>query len=176
MRCHSWWDGVWLSKMTPAQLLAIERRSFNQSVRMARIVKVYDGDTIHVVSRLDSNEDYYNYSVRLLGVDAPEIKPSHVSDERRRIEKLAATLIRDELIKLTGKHGMLEIEFGKEEKFGRLLGVPYLVRWQCGHWVRTHNLCKWLLEQGFVKPYDGGGKEQWSDAELLALIARLQGP
>lgn len=40
-----------------------------------KVIKVYDGDTITIASQIDpSNPIIYRFSVRLNGIDSPEIK------------------------------------------------------------------------------------------------------
>ena len=46
-------------------LLSFENKEFE-----AKIVYVYDGDTIHVVFKVFN--DYYRWNCRIMGVDTPE--------------------------------------------------------------------------------------------------------
>ena len=81
-----------------------------------RVVKVYDGDTITVASRMPGLRDspIYKFSVRLRGIDTPELR---TKDMR---EKAAAVVARDALAeRIMGRDVHLR-EVGVE-KYGRLL-------------------------------------------------------
>ena len=45
-----------------------------KSVHLAKVVKCYDGDTIHCIFKMDNK--YQKFKVRLYGYDSPEMKPS----------------------------------------------------------------------------------------------------
>ena len=56
-----------------------------------KVIKVYDGDTITVAAYLKGQKQCYRFSVRLRGIDSPEIKTHNDG------EKLAAIKSRDSL-------------------------------------------------------------------------------
>ena len=57
-----------------------------------RVIKVYDADTITIASKLPyDNSPLYRLSVRLHGIDTPEIKGNDVTDD----EKIASKNARD---------------------------------------------------------------------------------
>jgi endonuclease YncB( thermonuclease family) len=65
---------------------------FTFPIKGGRVIKVYDADTITIASKLPYDESpMYRLSVRLNGIDTPEMKGKGVSDE----EKEAARLARD---------------------------------------------------------------------------------
>jgi endonuclease YncB( thermonuclease family) len=111
-----------------------------------KVIKVYDGDTITIASRLSSDTagPIYRYSVRLNGIDAPEIKGKTMREKELAIDA------RDAL------HGVI---FGKmvhlrnigTEKYGRLLADVYLNDMHINEWLLTH---KYAVE------YDGGTKHR----------------
>lgn len=72
------------------------RRSFRGALRLARVERVYDGDTINVLTALDNREPYYEYSLRILGIDAPELTPPRRM-EHRELHVEAAKVARDRL-------------------------------------------------------------------------------
>ena len=116
------------------------------------MVKVYDGDTITVVATLDfgvyQSPQLYKFSVRLNGIDTPEIKT------RNENEKRLATIARDELrSQLDGK--IVELKNVATEKYGRLLADVY---------VGDIHVNEWMVAKGYAVKYDGGTKhrpEEW---------------
>jgi len=109
-----------------------------------KVIKVYDGDTITVASRLhnSSDETIYRFSVRLLGIDCAEMK------SKNEIEKLHAVQARDAMSSIVlGK--LVILKNVTMEKYGRLLAdVYYNNIW----------LNEWMLNNHYAVPYDGGTK------------------
>lgn len=60
----------------------IEKFSLNNMIFDAKVIKVYDGDTITVV--FNYNNKYYKWNCRLNGIDTPEIK-SNNEDEKKML-------------------------------------------------------------------------------------------
>ena len=106
-------------------------------VRYGYVIKVYDGDTITVASRMWGT--YYRFPVRLRGIDCPEMKsPDNV------IAKIAQKKVSDLI--LNKKVYLTEVSM---DKYGRLLAkVSY-------HGV---DISAFLLRQKLAVPYDGGTK------------------
>lgn len=68
---------------------------FVPPVTGGQVVKVYDGDTITIASKLPyDSSPMYRFSVRLNGIDTPEIKGKKEED------KTLAKKARDELTKM----------------------------------------------------------------------------
>jgi endonuclease YncB( thermonuclease family) len=115
------------------------------------VIKVYDGDTITIASKLPYPESpIYRFSVRLNGIDCPEIKGK---DEN---EKECAKIAKEEMTKLAFKQ-IVTLKNVQTEKYGRLLADVY---------VKDINLNKHLLEQRLAVKYDGGTKicpRNWMD-------------
>ena len=122
-------------------------------VKTGVVIKVYDGDTITVATKLHY-PDYtmYRFSVRLSGIDSPEIKAKSVN------EKKLAVLSKDALTKqIIGK--TVELKNVSMEKYGRLLADVY---------CNGIHINKWMLENGFAVPYSGKTKKrptEWDDEE-----------
>ncbi len=111
------------------------------------VVKVYDGDTITIVSRLPYPESpYFRFSVRFAGIDTPEIKG------KSEHEKIKAIQARDALTALI-LNKCIQLKNITTEKYGRLLADVYL---------DNLHLNKWLIDQGFAVPYNGGTKMNWN--------------
>jgi micrococcal nuclease len=125
---------------------------FIPPVKYAKVLKVYDGDTITVVATLDfgvyQSPQLYKFSVRLNGIDTPEIKTKNDNEKR------LATIARDELRnQLNGK--IVELKNVATEKYGRLLADVYL---------GDIHINEWMVTKGYAVRYDGGTKnrpEEW---------------
>ncbi len=115
------------------------------------VIKVYDGDTITIASKLPYPESpIYRFSVRLNGIDCPEIKGK---DEN---EKECAKIAKEEMTKLAFKE-IVTLKNVQTEKYGRILADVY---------VNDINLNNHLLEQRLAVKYDGGTKicpRNWMD-------------
>ena len=111
-------------------------------------IKVYDGDTITVATRLPFvDSPLYRFSVRLNGIDTPEIKGK---DEN---EKKIAVMARDSLSsRILNKEVILKNV--ALEKYGRLLADVY-----CDG---TH-FNQWMIDQRFAVEYSGGTKRSPPD-------------
>ena len=114
-----------------------------------KVIKVYDGDTITIASKLPFDQSpYYRFSVRLKGIDCPEIKTKNTE------EKQCAILIRD-LLKDLLMDKIVTLKEVELEKYGRILAVVYL---------DEVNLSDLLCEKHMAVKYDGGTKhcpENW---------------
>ena len=120
---------------------------FIPPVSKGKVVKVYDGDTITVASKILGSKKIYRFSVRLNGIDAPEIKG------KTQEEKNAAIISRDVLReKILGEIVLLKDV--KTEKYGRLLAIVYL---------NNINMNEWMLTNNYAIPYDGGKKTDFED-------------
>jgi endonuclease YncB( thermonuclease family) len=118
---------------------------FTFPITEGKVIKVYDADTITIASKLPYKDSpIYRLSVRLNGIDAPEMKGKDISDEEKEAAKLArdyvANLVLDKIVKLKN------IE---TEKYGRILADVY---------IDNINLNELLLNERYVVKYDGGHK------------------
>lgn len=118
------------------------------------VIKVYDGDTITIAYRLPyKGSPLYRSSVRLKGIDAPEMKGKGVGEE----EKAASIVARDYLQNLVLRK-WVRLENVEVEKYGRILADVYCYEKN----VCVNNL---MLEQRLAVAYDGGTKKKpdsWS--------------
>ena len=133
------------SKRIPKLIEYKNTTPFIVPLKKGTVVKVYDGDTITVANTLPIIDDdtIYRFSVRLNGIDTPEIKGKN--DD----EKQAAKNARDALSKLI-LHKEIELKNVSSEKYGRLLADIYL---------GDLHLNQWLIDERYAVKYDGGHKE-----------------
>lgn len=111
---------------------------------VAKVVKVYDGDTCTVVMRPFGTR-FYRFSVRMAGYDTPEIRG------RSDLEETAGKFVRDRVSELILDrivtcqcHGM--------DKYGRVLAT-----------IRRKgvDVSAWVLQNGWARAYDGGRRASW---------------
>ena len=119
---------------------------FHPHITHGKVIKVYDGDTITIAARLPNNKTIYRFSVRLRGIDSPEI---HGKTEN---EKLLALKSRDALSQLV-YHKIIVLQNVEYEKYGRLLADIYLLGQETNPTIN-----QWTLDQKYAVPYDGGTK------------------
>lgn len=118
---------------------------FTFPIKGGRVIKVYDADTITIASKLPYEESpMYRLSVRLNGIDTPEMKGKGVSDE----EKEAAKVARDFVANLV-LNKFVRLENIASEKYGRILADVY---------VGDIHLNELLLKERYAVKYDGGTK------------------
>lgn len=107
------------------------------------VVKVYDGDTITIASKLPYPESpVYRFQVRLSNVDCPEIKGK--TDEEKQIAHLAKTEMETWVL-----HKYVELRNISTEKYGRILAEVY---------IDNKNMNEHMIEKRLAVRYDGGTK------------------
>jgi micrococcal nuclease len=117
----------------------------------AKVLSVYDGDTITIGFKFRG--EYWRSSLRIYGIDTPELKPIRRgrSEESILKEKEAAEKARDYLSgRILGK--LITVKFNKSnDKYGRLLGEVFL---------GEENLAETMIGLGLGYEY-GGGKKRY---------------
>jgi micrococcal nuclease len=114
----------------------------NQTVD-AKVVSVYDGDTIKVIFPLHGV--LYKWNCRLSGVDTPELRT------RNENEKAYGYVVRDKLReKILNK--VVRVSCGDLDKYGRLLVTVFM---------EDENVNQWLITSDYAFAYDGGTKRSW---------------
>jgi micrococcal nuclease len=112
------------------------------------VIKVYDGDTITIVSHLPYEKSpLYKFSVRLNNIDCPEIRSNNPS------EICCAKIARDELTKLI-LHKVVSLKNVNVEKYGRILADVYL---------DDLYINEYMIKQHLAVYYDGGTKQSPND-------------
>jgi endonuclease YncB( thermonuclease family) len=114
-------------------------------ITYGKVIKVYDGDTITVAAYLpESNKQVYKFSIRLRGIDSPELRGSSVT------EKKHAVIARDALSKRILDQ-YVNIKNVSTEKYGRLLADVYF---------EETNMNDWMVSNNYAVKYDGGTKHR----------------
>jgi len=147
-----------LRHTTKGQKFSYKGLKFN-----AKIVDVYDGDTLTVVFRYRG--ELQQHSVRMIGYDSPEMKPPKTKPDREH-EIAAAKEARKALMTITGfdeqSTHLVSIECHAFDKYGRILVNLYTKRrnrwWS---WRECINVNQWMIDRGYGVPYDGGSKLNW---------------
>jgi len=120
---------------------------FTFPITGGRVIKVYDADTITIASKLPYDDSpMYRLSVRLNGIDTPEIKGKGVSDE----EKEAAKVARDFVSNLVFNK-FVRLENIQSEKYGRILADVF---------VGDIHINEFLIKERYAVKYDGGTKKK----------------
>ena len=133
-----------LSKITYSNTIP-----FVPPITRGKVIKVYDGDTITIASKLSNvNDIIYRFPVRLNGIDTPEIKGKTATEKElaKKARDALSNIIMDKMVVLKNV---------STEKYGRLLADVYI-----------DELClnEWMLENKYAVKYDGGTKnipDEW---------------
>lgn len=120
---------------------------FIPKITHGKVVKVYDGDTITIATKI--GDDICRFSVRLNGIDTPEIKTKNENEKIRakRAKDALAAMILDKIVK---------IEVHSYDKYGRILADVL--------GLDGTNMSEYMLAAGHATKYDGGTKivpEYW---------------
>ena len=119
--------------------------SFKGDAKKAKVVDVYDGDTIKVVFSVQ--DKLYKFNCRIQHVDTPEIRT------KNKLEKQFGLKVRDILRdKILGK--IVNIVCDDFDKYGRLLIDIKL---------EDTLLSQWLISNDYAFEYDGGTKKSWEN-------------
>lgn len=116
---------------------------FVAPIKYCKCVKVYDGDTIHIVAPV-FNGVISRFKVRLSFIDCPEIRTKNA------FEKKAAYIARD-LLSERIMHEIIELRDISYDKYGRLLATIF---------YKSQNINQWLIDIGWAVPYNGRGAKE----------------
>lgn len=129
-------------------------KPFIPSFTEGYVIKVYDGDTITIVTNKlnkdSTSNEVYRWSIRINGYDTPEIKTNNPSE--KQCAELAKKTLSDLIL-----NKMVNIEIIEYDKYGRLL---------CNITTQTENpiyISKFMLDQRLAVPYFGKTKQPPSD-------------
>ena len=128
-----------------------DTQEFTFPIKGGRVIKVYDADTITIASKLPYvTSPLYRFSVRLNGIDTPEIKGK--TEEEKVAAKKVQKILEDMILKKT-----VNLKNVSTEKYGRILADVYL---------GNLHLNEWLILNGHAVKYDGGKKQIFSEMNL----------
>ncbi len=179
-----------ISKLKNINPNTINKRTFNNKTRFCYVKSVYDGDTITIITNLYDNEIYESYSLRLLGIDAPEIKPLKIianRDNHIKASKIVKKILEDRIL-----NKLIVVDFNPEEKYGRLLGTIYefspLVNYCCCFGkgsicknidnindYKGENINEWLFNIKCVKKFDPKRKKDDFTGDEVNYICKTYG-
>jgi len=118
---------------------------FTFPIKGGQVIKVYDGDTITIASKLPyDGSPLYRLSVRLNGIDTPEIKGKGVTDDEKEEAKKARDFVSELIL-----HKYVRLENIETEKYGRILADVY---------IDDIHLNELLIKERYAVRYDGGTK------------------
>lgn len=107
------------------------------------VVKVYDGDTITIVSKLPYEASpLYSFSVRINKIDCPEIRGEN--EYEKQCAQIAKTKVTELLL-----HKKVYLTNVTTEKYGRVLADVV---------IDNINVAEYLLTNRLALSYDGGTK------------------
>lgn len=124
---------------------------FIPPIQKSYCISVYDGDTITIVKQFSCDGEppkYYKYSVRLYGIDTPELRTKNA------VEKKYAIMAKNAVIELI-LNKMVELEDISYDKYGRILAKVFVTD-ERGFKI---NISEKLVEMRLAKRYYGKTKE-----------------
>ena len=118
--------------------------SLDGTVVPAKVVKVYDGDTVHIVFSLFGK--FVRFVCRIAHIDAPELRSKNENEKAKaqEVKAMLTSMLLDKIMTVTCQ---------KFDKFGRLLIEVDL--------PEGEKLHKWMIANKHVNPYEGGTKQKW---------------
>ncbi len=131
-----------LDKIDPK---TINKFSFKGVKQFAKIIKVYDGDTVTVLFRW--NDIYVKKSCRLMGIDTPELR---TKNKREKDMAIAAKTYLSSLI----LNKTVQVEFKEDDKYGRPLINIY------PNISNNKSVNDMMIDNGYARRYYGGTKNK----------------
>tara|TARA_B100001093_G_C26276224_1_gene779085 strand:- start:18 stop:443 length:426 start_codon:yes stop_codon:yes gene_type:complete len=121
---------------------------FKPDIIGGKVIKVYDGDTITIATKLPyNNSPFFRFSVRLRGIDCPEIRTKN--ENEKQCAKIAKELLSDHIY-----HKIVTLENVDYDKYGRILADVFL---------DGKNITELLINKRLAVKYDGGTKHSPDD-------------
>jgi endonuclease YncB( thermonuclease family) len=124
-------------------ILYKDTKPFIPPITGGKVIKVYDGDTITIASKLPYvDSELYRFSVRIKHIDCPEIRTNNPIE--KRVGLLAKQFVYDKCY-----DKIVEIKNLSTEKYGRILADIFIDNINIGDELVKHRL---------AVRYDGGRK------------------
>lgn len=130
------------TKETP--MLSVDGHAY-----LAKVVYIYDGDTMHVVFK--EFGAYYRWNCRITGVDTPELRTRNENEKKMGYE------VRDKLREMF-MDKIVTVNTYEFDKYGRLL---IDIVFEDPESKETTTLSEWLIKKKYAYAYDGGTKKAW---------------
>lgn len=130
---------------------------FIAPIKFCKVVKVYDGDTIHIIAPL-FNGVISRFRVRLNGIDTPELRT------KNQWEKKAGYIVKDMLMEKIGDK-IIELRNVSYDKYGRILADVIL---------DDENINEWLLKTEWAFPYEGKGEKLAQKADWESKVLEFE--
>ena len=137
------------STLLKADSSTVDFFTFDGYITDAKVVHVYDGDSVHIIFYHPDTDKLIKVKTRLYGIDTPELR---VKEQKERALKAKKHLI-----------GLLEIdkylvrvECKHFDKYGRLLVILYSSQFDT-------SLNDKLVEDGHAYRYFGDTKKTWEN-------------
>lgn len=145
------WSDYWLKRRLRTTTKKNTRR-YVPEFRWAKVVNVYDGDTVTLATFPGKSDECFLFRCRLARIDAPEmIKQSGTTKRARDRERAMAIKSRDALRKLIDEK-IIRVQVLGLEKYGRVLAELE---------IDQQNVSDWMVRHKHAVPYDGGKKQKW---------------
>jgi endonuclease YncB( thermonuclease family) len=130
-----------------------DTQKFIPPISQGKVIKVYDGDTFTIgtylaastISTVASKPEAYRFSVRMRGIDSPEMKTKNAHEREAAIKAQTA-------LSMKIKNRVVELKNVAYDKYGRILADVYL---------EEEHINQWMLNNKHAKIYDGGKKEEF---------------
>ena len=116
---------------------------YKPPITKGKVVKVYDGDTFTIVTKLYPTEPVYQFQVRINGIDTAEIKGT--IDNIKKMSLLAKEKLSDLIL-----NKIVRLENISYDKYGRILSDIY---------IDDIHINKWMVDNHLALSYDGGHKQ-----------------
>ena len=177
-------DSVITNNMNLATINSdINEFSLKGQEHIAKVVYIYDGDTVHIVINLNNVPTKFN--CRLIGIDSPEMLPKNVNDQAlkaKEIEKAIKarnyliTKVTDQQIvnkKISKKdikdlcaksRKLINVKCFDFDKYGRLLIEIYD---RTNGTNTTKSINQNMIDLGYAVAYDGGTKKEFNESYFV---------
>lgn len=122
---------------------AADKKTYGNII-ISRLVNVYDGDTFRV--DIDSYPPIVgkNISIRIYGIDTPEIRGTRTIELARHAKLKARSMLKNAKV--------IELRNMRRGKYFRIIAEV---------WIDGKDLGQYLIDEGLAKPYFGGKRPKW---------------
>ncbi len=118
--------------------------NFNGIDTIAKVVYVYDGDTVHIV--IPYKKEYIKLKCRLLGIDTPELRVAEQKEKGLIAKKRLIEILEE------SKY-IVKVKCHNFDKYGRVLITLFTLN------NNNTSINQTLINEGHAYEYDGGTKK-----------------